>query len=415
MNDSNNSFNFSTSLESSTNSENNLFVSVLSVLLILVMLIGVVGNFLVIYVVLNYGRLKTVTNTYLLHLALSDLVFLSGIPFFISSMIVRAWVFGSFFCKLFFLTQGVNQYTSIIILALLSFDRYLAVCHSNQSIVWRSRVNANILLILAWILSFILMLPIITFTSTQPTSPSKIQCTVYFPSSVSQMLYFIFVIYTAIITFILPLSLMTFFYIQIVRRLRHKVSQQHNRSHTNVRTRRKVSVLVLAVIGVHIFCCAPYWTFQIITTAQLLSQTSSILMPASSITQFLLFVNSSTNPILYAFLSEVFRLSFKRVFYCCLSTNDNQYLHEKVVMKRRSTTEKTKETTNSMRKTPIALTIIHAEHPHHLSNSDVNNLDLSTLNDSTNLTLNDRLLTRHSSLAPTISVFSLEPSLASDV
>lgn len=414
MNYQNNSINSSTDNGSTRIIENNLFLFIFSVLLILVMLIGVVGNLLVIYVVLNYGRLKTVTNTYLLHLALSDLVYLSGIPFFVSSMILRAWIFGGFVCKLFFLTQGVNQYTSIIILALLSFDRYLAVCRPNHSIVWRSRVNANLLLLLAWILSFILMIPIIVFTTTISSSPSRrVQCTIDFPSSTPPILYLIYVVYTSTISYVLPLSLMTFFYVKIVRRLRHKVSQQHRRSHTTIRTRRKVSVLVLAVVGVHIFCCAPYWTFQIGTTTELLSQSSSVLILASSITQFLLFVNSSTNPILYAFLSEVFRLSFKRVCYCCLSNGENQYLNEKVVAKRQSSIEKNRDNTNSMKKTKIPLTIIHSND--HADNPDGTNQDLLISNNSTHLTLDNRLLARHSSLAPTISVFSSEVSFTSDM
>lgn len=413
MNDQNNSINASTDIDPTMMMRNNFFLFIFSVLSILVMLIGVVGNLLVIYVVLNYGRLKTVTNTYLLHLALSDLVYLSGIPFFISSIILRAWIFGSFICKLFFLTQGVNQYTSIIILALLSFDRYLAVCHPNQSIVWRSRVNANLLLILAWILSFILMIPIIVFTTTLSTTPYQVQCIVNFPFTSAPVLYLIYVVYTLTISYVLPLTLMTFFYVKIVRRLRHKVSQQHRRSHTTIRTRRKVSVLVLAVIGVHIFCCAPYWTFQIGTTTELLPQTSSILVLASSISQFLLFVNSSTNPILYAFLSEVFRLSFKRVCYCCLSNDENQYLNEKVVTKRQSSIEKNRNNSNSMKKSKIPLTIIQSDD--HPVNPDGTNQDLLISNYSTNLTLDNRLLVRHSSLAPTISVFSSEVSYTSDM
>ncbi len=388
--------------------ENNLFISIFSILLIIVMVIGVVGNLLVIYVVLNYGRLKTVTNTYLLHLAFSDLVFLSGIPFFVSSLITRAWIFGGFVCKLFFLTQGVNQYTSIIILALLSFDRYLAVCYSAKSVIWRSRVNPNLLLILTWILSFILMLPIIIFTAIQSTPSLKVQCTINFPHSEPPILYFIFVAYTSAITFVLPLSLMTYFYIKIVRRLKHKVSQ-HRRSRTSIRTRRKVSVLVLAVIGVHIFCCSPYWVFQIIATTQLLSQTSPILVPISSITQFLLFVNSSTNPILYAFLSEMFRLSFKRVFYCCLSTNDNQYLHEKTIVKKnvKLTTKKT-----DSQQTEIPMTTINSDINH--SQSNTTNQRSSLLTKPTNLQLANEQ-TRHSSCTQTISIFSSDVSYASDM
>ncbi|CAF0833484.1 unnamed protein product [Didymodactylos carnosus] len=98
------------------------FTITFSILLIIVLVIGIIGNSLVIYVVLNYGKLKTVTNTYLLHLAISDLIFLSGVPFLVAVMITKYWIFGYFLCKLFFLTQGVNQYTSIMILALLAFD-----------------------------------------------------------------------------------------------------------------------------------------------------------------------------------------------------------------------------------------------------------------------------------------------------
>jgi hypothetical protein len=394
--------------------ENDLFISIFSILLVIVMFIGVVGNLLVIYVVLNYGRLKTVTNTYLLHLAISDLVFLSGIPFFVSSLITRAWIFGGFVCKLFFLTQGVNQYTSIIILALLSFDRYLAVCHSAKSIIWRSRFNPNLLLILTWILSFILMLPIITFTKIQSIPLLKVQCTINFPYAESRLLYYIFVGYTSTITFVLPLSLMTYFYIQIVRRLKHRVSQQHRRSRTSIRTRRKVSVLVLAVISVHIFCCSPYWAFQVITTSELLPQTSSILIQTSSITQFLLFVNSSTNPVLYAFLSEIFRLSFKRVFYCCLSTNDNQYLHEKTIVKRNLTLSIDKKSNSyHIKKQKIPMKTILTDN-NNVIQSNLNNQCLSISIKHTN-SISANTQSRNSSLAPSASMFSSDASFASDM
>ena len=391
---------------------NGSFIPIFSILLVVVMLIGVAGNLLVIYVVLNYGRLKTVTNTYLLHLALSDLVFLSGIPFFVSSILTRAWIFGGFVCKLFFLTQGVNQYTSIIILALLSFDRYLAVCYSAKSIVWRSRVSPNLLLILTWILSFLLMLPIITFTTLHKTSASKVQCTIILPYPQSRFLYFVVIAYTSTITFLFPISLMIYFYIRIVWRLKYKVSQHQARSRSSIYTRRKVSVLVLVVITVHVVCCAPYWAFQVLTTSELLPQTSALLVPTSSIAQFLLFVNSATNPVLYAFLSEVFRSSFKRVFYCCLSVDHDQFLHDNTMVKRNLPAN-----SNKMDYSPVKIEDIPLE----TMPCDPNHSQASGKDDSLSLTAKSVSLNpihvpdRHLSLAPTISVFSTEVSSATDM
>jgi hypothetical protein len=353
------------------------------------MFIGVMGNLLVIYVVLNYGRLKTVTNTYLLHLALSDLVFLSGIPFFLSSLITSSWIFGGFVCKLFFLTQGVNQYTSIIILALLSFDRYLAVCYSAKSIIWRTRVNPNLLLILTWILSFILMLPIIAFTTTQSSNSTEVQCIIDLPFPQSRFLYYFVMTYASTITFFLPISLMTYFYIRIVGRLKHNVSQQHRRSRTSMRTRRKVSVLVLTVISVHIFCCSPYWAFQVLNTSGLLPQKRSILLRVSSITQFLLFVN-----------------------YCCVSTDSTPYLHDKMLAKRNLTSTSNKTAYLQTKKQKIPLSTLTSRN--NLIQSSANHQDPTVSTKQLNLNRSHDQA-RHSSLIPSASIFTSEASFASDM
>ncbi|CAF0952852.1 unnamed protein product [Adineta ricciae] len=396
--------------------DNNPFIIILSILLFIVLLIGLVGNVLVIYVVLNYGRLKTVTNTYLLHLALSDLIFLSGAPFFVSSIITRSWIFGRLACKIFFLTQGVNQYTSIIILALLSFDRFLAVCYSAKSIVWRSRVNPNVLLIFVWILSFLLMLPIIIFTSLQretssssSTSSSDVQCTIILPFSHSRVLYVIFVAHTATIAYFIPLLLMIYFHIRIVHRLQYRIPKQHRRSRTSMRTRRRVTILVLSVITVHLLCCSPYWAFQMFMTIELLPQNSSYLFPASSIGQFLLFVNSSTNPILYAFISEIFRTSFQRVF-SCLSADQRQLMQDKTMMHQSMIGAADRiNYLQSRTKTTTRILINDQIQSHQI---DYQRLSISNKPSVNNLITRE---IRLSSLAPTASIFVSETSVVSDV
>jgi hypothetical protein len=377
------------------------------------MFIGLVGNLLVIYVVCNYSRLKTVTNTYLLHLALSDLVFLSGAPFFVSSIIIRSWIFGRFLCKLFFLTQGVNQYTSIIILAFLSFDRFLAVCHAAKSIQWRAWIHPHLLLLLTWLFSFVLMLPIVIFTTLQETVASTVQCMIIPPASQSRAPYLIFVVYTSTMTFFLPLMFMIYFYTKIVHRLQYRASKQHRPSRASIRTRRKVTILVLSVISVHLLCCAPYWIFQLMATSEFLPQTSRILMPTSSVAQFLLFVNSSANPILYAFISEVFRSSFQRVFHCCVIARRTPCVHEKTVAKRPITTATGTKMIHLQNKAlPTRRTSINHRTE---EGTDRNfNRQLSVVskdNEHDAFQRENRLL----SLAPNASVFNSEASGISDV
>lgn len=92
---------------------------------IVIWLIGSIGGLLVIYVILFNHKLKTITNTFLLNLAIADFIFLQGIPFYLTSLINRQWIFSLFMCKMFWTFTGVNQFTAIFILTLLAFDRYL--------------------------------------------------------------------------------------------------------------------------------------------------------------------------------------------------------------------------------------------------------------------------------------------------
>ena len=63
--------------------------------LIFVFLVGFSGNTLVIYVVLSFSKMQTVTNRYILNLAIADELFMIGIPFLAVTAHLEYWVFGS--------------------------------------------------------------------------------------------------------------------------------------------------------------------------------------------------------------------------------------------------------------------------------------------------------------------------------
>ena len=89
----------------------------------LVCVMGLCGNTLVIYVVLRYSKMQTVTNLYILNLALADECFLVGIPFLIVTSARGEWVFGRAMCKIYLTTTSINQFTSSIFLTVMSADR----------------------------------------------------------------------------------------------------------------------------------------------------------------------------------------------------------------------------------------------------------------------------------------------------
>jgi hypothetical protein len=98
---------------------------VCAVLYVVIVALGWVGNGLVIYVVLRYAKMKTVTNMYILNLAISDVLFLFSLPFLTTTTLVQHWVFGFAMCKIFFVLFSINLFTGL----------YVCVCVC----VWREK------------------------------------------------------------------------------------------------------------------------------------------------------------------------------------------------------------------------------------------------------------------------------------
>ena len=108
--------------------------------------IGTFGNGLVIISITRSVRLRTVTNTYLLNIAVVDFLLLLSIPFLIITILANGWIFGNILCKMYFNFIHINQYVGSLLLAALSFDRYLAVCHPVRAIQFRTRTNCALII-----------------------------------------------------------------------------------------------------------------------------------------------------------------------------------------------------------------------------------------------------------------------------
>lgn len=66
---------------------------------IVIFIIGFFGNAIVILVIFKFTRTETVTDIYILNLAMADLMFTTGLIFLITTMFVEHWIFGNLMCK----------------------------------------------------------------------------------------------------------------------------------------------------------------------------------------------------------------------------------------------------------------------------------------------------------------------------
>lgn len=232
-----------------------------AILFTIVCLVGLVGNTLVIYVVIRFSKMQTVTNMYIVNLAIADECFLIGIPFLIATMVNQHWIFGDTACKAYMISTSINQFTSSILLCIMSADRYIAVCHPISSPRYRTPLISKVVSLLAWTCSILLIIPIIEHANEVEQEGGKKSCVIEWTNDGSTDPATIFTIYTFVFSFFIPLCLILFFYYKVINKL--KTVGPKNKSKEKKRSHRKVTNLVLTVVTVYVICWLPYWVSQL--------------------------------------------------------------------------------------------------------------------------------------------------------
>ncbi|KAL7731638.1 hypothetical protein ACLKA6_007990 [Drosophila palustris] len=294
------------------------------ILYAIVCIVGLFGNTLVIYVVLRFSKMQTVTNIYILNLAIADECFLIGIPFVIYTMQARNWAFGTYMCKAYLVSTSVTQFTSSIFLLIMSADRYIAVCHPISSPRYRTTSVSKLVSAVAWMTSVVLMLPVILFANSVEISPGHMSCNIEWPELFNTQSDSAFILYSLILGFATPLIFILTFYCLVIRKL-HTVGPKH-KSKEKKRSHRKVTKLVLTVITVYILCWLPHWVLQVAlinSTERCASKLQVVVFLACGC---LAYSNSAMNPILYAFLSDNFKKSFMKACTCAARKDVNAQL-----------------------------------------------------------------------------------------
>ncbi|KAM9745234.1 somatostatin receptor type 5 [Menidia menidia] len=278
---------------------------------IVVCVIGLGGNTLVIHIVLHYSKIESVTNIYILNLAIADELFMLGLPFLAVQNTLQSWPFGSFMCRLVMTVDSINQFTSIFCLTVMSVDRYLAVVHPIRSSKWRRPQVAKVVNGTVWALSFLVVLPVVVFANIQRAGGT---CNIAWPQP-ANIWRAAFIIYTSTVGFFCPLLIICLCYLLIVFKIRSSGKKVHATSTKRRKSERKVTRMVVIVVAVFVFCWLPFYALNIIN---LLVSLPSEYQGLYYFVVVLGYANSCANPIVYGFLSDNFKRGFRKAL--CRST-----------------------------------------------------------------------------------------------
>ncbi|XP_008556039.1 allatostatin-A receptor isoform X1 [Microplitis demolitor] len=275
--------------------------------------LGLVGNSLVVIVVALNPGMRSTTNILIINLAIADLLFvIFCIPFTATDYVLLYWPFGDTWCKMVQYLIIVTVCASVYTLVLMSLDRYLAVVHPIASMTVRTENHAFLAICLAWLIILTASIPVLIihgeiYPSLQRPGDKLNQmfCRIRLDDWV------VFQVTFFLLSYVIPLTLICGLYIcMLVRLWRGARTSAESR-----RGRRRVTRLVIVVVGVFAFCWCP---LQLILVAKSLNfyplTTTSVMIQIAS--HVLAYMNSCVNPILYAFLSENFRKAFRKIIYC---------------------------------------------------------------------------------------------------
>ncbi|XP_047184560.1 C-C chemokine receptor type 6a isoform X2 [Scophthalmus maximus] len=322
-----------------------------------IFVLGFLGNSLVIVTYAFYKRTKSMTDVYLLNVAVADLLFVLSLPLIVYNEL-WSWPMGPVACKLLRGSYSVNLYSGMLLLACISADRYIAIVQARRSFRLRSLAYSRLICALVWTFAFLLSVPTFYFynwyepshtrdsflyereernrtftrdafpyegeernrTFTRDAFPYEGQeangssrsphyvCEFSFMDDDAARTTKVAVPSTQLaVGFFLPLLVMISCYSAIVvTLLRARNFQRH----------RAVRV-VLAVVAVFLVCHLPYNVALFHDTVSMFQQqtceASDALQVAKTVTQTVAYLHCCLNPVLYAFVGVKFRNHFLRI------------------------------------------------------------------------------------------------------
>uniref|UniRef100_A0A3Q2QH40 Si:zfos-169g10.2 n=1 Tax=Fundulus heteroclitus TaxID=8078 RepID=A0A3Q2QH40_FUNHE len=299
------SFSFNSSCLNSTNSNPTSLPGLAGIFIPLiygiVCIVGLVGNTLVIHVIVNYTKNESVTNIYILNLAIADELFMLGLPFLAAQNALLSWPFGSLMCRVVMTVDAFNQFTSIFCLTVMSVDRYLAVVHPIRASWWRRPHVAKAISATVWLGSFVVVLPVVVFADVLKDDGN---CSIVWPEP-AEVWKTSFIVYTCTVGFFCPLLVISLCYLLIII----KIIKRSNFTKIRRRSERKITRMVVIVVAVFVFCWLPFYALNILNLLVVLPGDFRGLYYFVVV---LSYANSCANPILYGFLSDNFKRGFRK-------------------------------------------------------------------------------------------------------
>ncbi|XP_063095687.1 substance-K receptor isoform X2 [Cavia porcellus] len=259
-------------------------------------LVAVTGNATVTWIILAHQRMRTVTNYFIVNLALADLcmaAFNAAFNFVYASH--NIWYFGRAFCYFQNLFPITAMFVSIYSMTAIAIDRYMAIVHPFQPRLSAPSTKAVIGGI--WLVALALAFPQ-CFYSTITEDEGATKCVVAWPEDSRDK------------------SLLLIIGLTLWRRAvpRH---QAHGANLRHLQAKKKFVKTMVLVVVTFAICWLPYHLYFILGSFQEDIYCHKFIQQVYLALFWLAMSSTMYNPIIYCCLNRRFRSGFRLAFRCC--------------------------------------------------------------------------------------------------
>jgi len=288
--------------------------------LIIIFLTSLIGNSLVLKLILSKRGTKTITNLFVCNLIVTDLLYILTIPFIAAVRVTSTWVLGRFMCSFINYWLFVCGSTMIWTMTAISIDRYVNInvgISTGRRLTKRHVAVFNVAL---WLIGVLLYIPIAqhfqVISATAGNNVFEICTLIWSDRSHNQSLIFVSIV--SVLSFVVPINIITVNYARIYlkyRKSRRAVEGFNADNNTNtVQARtpvnssryRVLKTLVTLVVAFIVMWTPVFAAFMAIEYDKINTQykvSSSLLLWTTAVC----YLNTILNAFLYGLTTKQIR------------------------------------------------------------------------------------------------------------
>eukprot|EP00794_Sanderia_malayensis_P005452 gene5452-6134_t len=266
--------------------------------IVILIIAAIAGNVLVCSAFCYYRRLRTVTNYFIVSLAVSDIMVAAiSMPLWLSYELtgwvtLPTWVNFYTLLHVWEICDILAGVSSVANLTAVSLDRFFSII---APLHHRARMTSFVgimMISFCWIYSLTVSLCRLT-----------------------NIAHYVLVI--AVLGYFLPLSLVLFCYIAIYVKFRMRSSRQG----AGLEGDWNIEKTLLIVIGLFVLCWMPFHILSLVYMYCISCKFSFLtLTHVTSFTKWMHYLNSCCNPIIYGFFNINFKTAFWAMFHKCIGS-----------------------------------------------------------------------------------------------